>query len=144
VLTDGFFTAGEMVKAFSGAKLVLNLHGWFGRFTHGVNPRLFEAAGVGACQLVDRKDEIPDLYRVPEEIVCFESFDECHALLRHYLARDTERAAVGTRAAARTHQEHTYEARMRALLTLALGGGTSGQSGDPAIGQSGNQAVWRS
>jgi spore maturation protein CgeB len=129
VLTDGFFTPGEMVKAFSGAKLVLNLHGWFGRWSHGVNPRLFEAAGVGACQLVDRKDEIPDLYRVPEEVVCFDSFDECRALLQDYLVRDAERAAVGARAAARTLREHTYEARMQALLTLALGGGVPGQSG---------------
>lgn len=131
VLTDGFFTPGEMVKAFSGAKLVLNLHGWFGRWSHGVNPRLFEAAGVGACQLVDWKDEIPDLYRVPEEVVCFGSFDECQALLRHYLAGDAERAAVGAGAAARTHREHTYEARMRTLLTLALGGGIPGQPGTP-------------
>jgi len=131
VLTDGFFTAGEMVKAFSGARLVLNLHGWFGRWSHGVNPRLFEAAGVGACQLVDRKDEIPDLYRVPEEVVCFESFEECQALLRYYLGRNAEREAVGARAAARTHREHTYEARMRTLLALAGGGGASGQPGTP-------------
>ena len=131
ILTDGFFTPGEMVKAFSGAKVVLNLHSWFGTWPYGVNPRLFEAAGVGACQLVDRKDEIPDLYRVPEEVVCFESFEECLALLRSYLARDAEREALGARAAARTHREHTYEERMRTVLGLVGDGGAPGQSGTP-------------
>ncbi len=140
VLTDGFFTPREMVKAFAGAKVVLNLHSWFGKWPYGVNPRLFEAAGVGACQLVDRKEEIPDLYRVPEEVVCFESFEECQALLRFYLARDAEREALGARAAARTHREHTYEARMRTVLGLVGDGRASGPPGNSAIGQSGNPA----
>jgi len=144
VLTDGFFTPGEMVKAFSGAKVVLNLHTWFGKWSHGVNPRLFEAAGVGACQVVDRKDEIPDLYRVPEEVVCFESLEECQGALRYYLARDAEREAVGARAAARTHREHTYAARMRTLLAV-IRDGPAGPQGNlatpPQAGQPGNLAT---
>jgi spore maturation protein CgeB len=122
VLADGFFTPAEMVRAFAGAKVVLNLHTWFGKWSFGVNPRLFEAAGVGACQFVDRKDEIPDLYRVPEEVVCFESFEECERLLDYYLARDAERGAIGARASLRTHREHTYDARMRMLLGVVGGG----------------------
>ena len=46
-----------------------------------MNPRLFEAAGAGACQLVDAKTEIPDLYDVPREVVCFTSFEECERLV---------------------------------------------------------------
>ena len=122
VLTDGFFAPAEMVRAFAGAKVVLNLHTWFGQWPYGVNPRLFEAAGAGACQLVDAKAEIPDLYDVPGEVACFTSFETCKRLIAHYLAREEERRAVGARAAERTRREHTYDHRMRTLLAIVGGG----------------------
>jgi spore maturation protein CgeB len=122
VLTDGFFSPTEMVRAFAGAKIVLNLHSWFGQWPYGVNPRLFEAAGAGACQLVDAKTEIPDLYDVPREVVCFTSFEECGRLVGHYLASADERRAIGKRAAERTLREHTYDHRMRTLIEIAGGG----------------------
>jgi len=122
VLTDGFFTPAEMVRAFAGAKIVLNLHSWFGQWPYGVNPRLFEAAGAGACQLVDAKTEIPDLYDVPREVVCFTSFEECGRLVEQYLASEGERLAIGMRAAERTRREHTYDHRMRALIEIVGGG----------------------
>ena len=122
VLADGFFTPAEMVRAFAGAKVVLNLHTWFGQWPYGVNPRLFEAAGAGACQLVDAKAEIPDLYDVPGEVACFNSFEECERLIAHYLVHEEERRAVGARAAERTQREHTYDHRMRTLLAIVGGG----------------------
>ncbi|OGB91391.1 MAG: hypothetical protein A2Z31_04630 [candidate division NC10 bacterium RBG_16_65_8] len=122
VLTDGFFTPAEMVRAFAGAKVVLNLHAWFGQWPYGVNPRLFEAAGAGACQLVDAKAEIPDLYDVPGEVACFVSFEECERSIAHYLSCEAERGAVGARAAERTRREHTYDHRMRTLLAIVGGG----------------------
>lgn len=125
VLVNGFFTPETMVKAFSGAKVVLNLHRWFGWWPYGVNPRLFEAAGVGACQLVDHKEEIPDLYRVPDEVVCFGSLEECERLVDYYLAREAERKAIGARASARTHRDHTYDVRLKTLLHIA-GDGRAG------------------
>jgi spore maturation protein CgeB len=120
VLTDGCFTPEEMVKAFAGAKLVLNLHGWIGKWPYGVNPRLFEAAGVGACQLVDRKEEIPSLFQVPEEVVCFDSFEECARLMGALLADSDARQAIGRRARARAHREHTYEHRLTELLETTI------------------------
>jgi len=119
VLVDGFFTPTEMVKAFTGAKIVLNLLSWYGQWPYGINPRLFEAAGTGACQLVDHKEEIPDLYRVGEEILCFGSFEECEQLLDHYLTREAERKVIGARASARTLQDHTYDVRLKTLLHIA-------------------------
>jgi spore maturation protein CgeB len=122
VLTDGFFEPAEMVRAFAGAKVVLNLHTWFGQWPYGVNPRLFEAAGAGCCQVVDVKAEIPDLYEVPGEVACFHSFEECERLVAAHLASDAGRRAMGTRAAERTRREHTYDHRVRALIAIAGGG----------------------
>ena len=80
------------------------------------------AAGAGACQLVDAKTEIPDLYEVPREVVCFTSFGECEQLVAHYLACEEERRAIGVRAAERTLREHTYDHRMCTLIEVAGGG----------------------
>lgn len=52
-LTDGFFTPEQMADMFASAAVVFNLHSWYGKWDHGTNPRLFEAAGCGACQVVE-------------------------------------------------------------------------------------------
>lgn len=111
-----FFTPEQMVDAFHRARIVLNLHTWYGRWTHGTNPRLFEAAGCAAFQLCDHKDEIPDLYVPGTEAVLYHDVAELPELIAHWLPREAERRRVAEAAARRTHAEHTYVHRMRALL----------------------------
>lgn len=113
----GFFTPQEMAHAFNRAKVVFNLHTWYGRWNYGINPRLFETAGCGAFQLSDFKDEIPDLYAPDKEIVLYRDTAELPGLLRHWLPRAAERKAIGQAALTRSLAEHTYKHRMRALLT---------------------------
>lgn len=116
-LTEGFFTPTAMTAMFNSASVVLNLHTWFGKFDHGVNPRLFEASGCGAVQLVDRKREIPDLFSVENEIFLYESLEDVAFVARDILALHADtRHAVGLAAQAKAHTEHTYKNRMATLL----------------------------
>ena len=115
-LVNGFFSPEEMATMFASARVVLNLHTWFGHFDHGVNPRLFEAAGCGSYQLVDWKREIPQLFEVPAEMVCYRDVGEipehvAAALTDPALSRET-----GAAAQRRAYRDHTYRARMATLL----------------------------
>lgn len=112
----GFFTPEEMVTAFNRAKVVLNLHTWYGRWHYGVNPRLFEAGGCGAFQVCDLKEEIPDFYRPSHEIVLYKDVAELPELVGHWLARPDERKRVALGGHRRSHNDHTYQHRMRELL----------------------------
>jgi spore maturation protein CgeB len=114
---EGYFTPAEMLTWFARARIVLNLHTWYGRWSSGVNPRLFEASGANAFQLCDHKEEIPDLYVPDREIVLYSDPAEIPDLVRKWPPRAEERAAIARAAMARSQRDHTYVARMRQVLT---------------------------
>ncbi len=115
-LVNGFFSPEEMATMFASARVVLNLHTWFGDFDHGVNPRLFEAAGCGSYQLVDWKQEIPRLFNVPAEMVCYRDAGEIPERVAAALASPDAARATGAAAQRRAYRDHTYRARMATLL----------------------------
>ncbi|MBM4006251.1 MAG: glycosyltransferase [Planctomycetes bacterium] len=113
---SGFFTPEAMVGIFASSDIVLNLHTWRDRWPHGTNPRLFEAAGCGACQLVDRRTELPELFDTEREIATWETLEELEAQAERLLASPELRRSLGNAARRRALSEHTYEHRMRSLL----------------------------
>lgn len=117
-LHDGFFTPDEMACMFSSAKVVLNIHTWYGNFDHGLNPRLFEAAGCGAFQVVDWKREIPSLFDCETEMRCYRDERELIDVIRQALADEPFRKSAALAAHRRAHREHTYRNRMSSLLEL--------------------------
>lgn len=79
------------------------------------NMRLFEATGVGACLLTDRKDNLPSLFEPDEEVVTYGSLDECVDKARWLAANPERAAAIGRKARARTLRDHTYGQRAARL-----------------------------
>ena len=119
---DGFFTPENMVHMFASAKIVFNLHSWYGKWDHGTNPRLFEAAGCGSCQLVDWKQDIPELFDCETEIVTYLNEEELVAKVRELLEDDGFREILSNNAQRRAHADHTYENRMKTMLATVCGG----------------------
>lgn len=117
-LVDGFFSPESMVAMFSSAKVVLNIHTWYGKWSHGTNPRLFEAAGCGAFQAVDWKDELPELFDCERELLVYRDQDDLIEKLDAALRDDQLRAEAANRAQARAYAEHTYRNRMEHLLSV--------------------------
>lgn len=115
-LQEGFFTPDKMACIFSSAKVVLNLHTWHGRFDHGVNPRLFEAAGCASLQLVDWKREIPALFACPGELLTYRTLDEVPALVGMALRDESARQAAAEAVQRRAYAQHTYRHRMETLI----------------------------
>ena len=122
VLRDGFFSPEEMSAMFSSAAITLNIHTWHEAADHGVNPRLFEAAACGAAQLVDWKQEIPDLFDIHKDLLIYKTIEEVPSRIAEALATRANLAEMGASARRRTLDEHTYEHRMQKMLTLLAHG----------------------
>jgi spore maturation protein CgeB len=112
----------DAVKIFNATAVNLNLHSSVtarelvsgGDF---VNPRTFELAMCGAFQLVDERTLLPELF-APGELATFTDMAGLKESIRHFLAAPEERRAFAERARERALKEHTYQARMRALLSF--------------------------
>ncbi len=115
-LHNGFFTPDQMAAMFCSADVVINLHTWFETYDHGVNPRLFEAAGCGAYQLVDWKREIPELFDCETQVRCYRSLDQIPQFIQAAVDDPAARTAAARSAHERAYAEHTYRHRMEQLL----------------------------
>lgn len=113
----------ECVKIFNATKINLNLHSsvqvdelvTFGDF---VNPRTFELAACGAFQLVDKRSLLPELF-ADDELATFETLEELVQKIEYFNSNADERDAFVHKARERVITEHTYRARMRALIGFA-------------------------
>jgi len=115
-LVDGFFTPEQMAGMFASAAVIFNLHSWYGKWEHGTNPRLFEAAGCGACQVVDWKTDIPHLFDCDQEIATYRDENELIGRVRELLRSGELRDRMGEGAQRRAYADHTYLARMKSML----------------------------
>ena len=111
----------DKARAFLGAKIVLNnLH--FGEIW-GANVRMFEAAGIGAFQMVDWRPGIAQLFEDRKELVTFRGVADLKRQIDIYLPQAEERRAIGEAWKRRAHAEHTYRHRLDLLLETLSGTG---------------------
>ncbi|WP_019638563.1 CgeB family protein [Paenibacillus fonticola] len=122
---------GETAEAYSGSKIVLNLH----RSPHDVsvnnnaigltaaspNPRTFEISACGTLQLADVRDDLSSFYTPGQEIETFSSPDELYEKVTYYLTHETERREIALRALERTYRQHTYTHRLHEMLGYIFG-----------------------
>lgn len=106
----------EKVRAFRSCRIVLNTT--YPAEVYGTNVRTFEAAGAGAFQLVNARQELGNLFKLDDELVTFSDLGELSEKIRYYLPRYDERRIIAERARKRALAEHTYEHRLNKLLEL--------------------------
>jgi spore maturation protein CgeB len=111
----------DCVKIFNATEININLHSssyHSGVNPHGdfVNPRVFEIASSGAFQLVDPRSELPELFKIGEEIVTFRSIEELREMKKYYLEHPYERKQIAEAGRQRVLAEHTYRQRMMTML----------------------------
>ncbi|MEJ0087425.1 MAG: glycosyltransferase [Pseudomonadota bacterium] len=109
----------EKVHAARAATVALNTLHY--AEVDGLNCRAFELAGIGAFQIVDFKPVLAEHFRPGEEIETFRTPDELVAKIRHYVRNPDKARAIAAAGQRRAHREHTYEARLRTVLDVALG-----------------------
>lgn len=113
----------DCVRIYNATAINLNLHSSVHTdqlVSHGdfVNPRTFEIAACGAFQLVDERSLMPELF-APDELALFSSLEELQEKIAYFKQRPEERTTIAARGRERVLKEHTYAARMRALLDFA-------------------------
>jgi len=118
----------EIVKIFNASKININLHSSvyhdgidpYGDF---VNPRTFEIAACRGFQLVDYRSELPDLFKIDKEIVCFKDLSDLRQKIIYYLDHPEKRDEIALHASERILKDHTYEIRMKEMLEFILNKG---------------------
>ena len=114
------------VKIFSAADIVLNIDGYGTTLDDAgymANTRVYEAPACGAFQLVDEKRDITTLFESGRELVCYDFGKPEHLreLVAHYLAHPEERKRIAQQGRAAMLAAHTYQHRMQALISTAMG-----------------------
>jgi spore maturation protein CgeB len=116
--TGRYVAREEKALVFRSAAAVLNtLHP---SEMESLNCRLFEAAGCGGAVLSERRPELDKCFE-SDEVASFTTFDELVDQARTLLADHDGARAMGNRASARAHRDHTYSARLSELTTRVLG-----------------------
>lgn len=107
----------DMYRALARSRITLNRHINVAE-NNANNMRLFEATGVGAMLLTDRKDNLHELFEIGREVVAYSSKEEAAELVKHYLDHPEEAHLIAQAGQQRTLREHTYAQRMRELVPV--------------------------
>ncbi|HSY27615.1 MAG TPA: glycosyltransferase, partial [Burkholderiaceae bacterium] len=105
---------GEMAKAYSASRIVLNLS-----IADDVNMRIFEAAACGSLLLTNHvpANGISELFQDGQELLTFRDLNHLRCLIDAYLTDNIERERIAATGRTRALEEHTYRHRMATLLS---------------------------
>jgi len=118
-LQNRFGAHGDKVRAFCGAKIVLNTLNpseiW------GTDVRTFEACGAGAFQIVDWRPGLAQLFEIGKEVEIFTDIADLHTKIDRYLAEPEERKNIAKAGHSRALRDHTYRVRLEQLIDVVEG-----------------------
>ena len=81
-----------------------------------INQRMFDAPAAGGFVLTDFREQLAELFRVGEEVACYQEPGEIPELIRFYLKQRQVREKMTAKARQRVLAEHTYRHRVAAML----------------------------
>jgi spore maturation protein CgeB len=113
----GLAWGAEMYGVLAASRIALNRH-LSSAEGQANNMRLYEATGVGTLLLTDAADDLDSLFEPGREVATYTDAADLVEKARWYLEHELERAAVAAAGQARTLSEHTYEQRMRELVSV--------------------------
>ncbi len=107
----------NMYEALARSRITLNRHINVAQNCAN-NMRLYEATGMGAMLLTDRKDNLHELFDIGKEVLAYSSKEEAVDLVRYYLEHPFEAEEISKAGQARTLRDHTYSNRMQELVPI--------------------------
>jgi spore maturation protein CgeB len=107
----------EKAKALRAARICLNTLNF--SEVNALNCRAFEIAGCGGFQLMTFAPVVSEHFESGVELVTFDSVENLLEQIHHYLRNPQLAAEIARRGQLRAHRDHTYENRLREILTVA-------------------------
>lgn len=129
LLHEGWVEPSIAANYYNGAKIVLNSHRPYnlkqnqnriGIEGKTINNRTFDVASCEVFQLVDFKDDLPKFFIENEEIIAYRNNEELVNKTIYYMENESERKRIATNGKKRVLQEHTFEHRLKELITIVL------------------------
>jgi spore maturation protein CgeB len=110
----------DMYNLFNMSDIVLNMHiGVAGDFAG--NMRLFEVTGIGSCMLTDNKKNLGELFDIGNEIVAYNSVDDCIEKVKWLMEHEAERKKIAACGQQKTLRSHTVEERCKLIIEIISG-----------------------
>jgi hypothetical protein len=104
----------DMYALLARARIVLNTHiDMASEFAN--NLRLYEATGMGAMLVTDRKRNLADLFTPQVHVADYANSEECIEVIGHFLRHEADRARLARSGHEHTLTHHTYKARTAEL-----------------------------
>ncbi len=117
---DGIYN-DDVAKFYSTTRININIDAWYNYIPSGVSLRIFDIPACGGFLLTDFVEELPELYKLPEEMETFKTQDEFIGKIKYYLKNDKKREKIAENGCRRVIADHTYEIRMKQLLNIISG-----------------------
>jgi len=113
-----YFFGQEAVKIYNASDIVLDINEGNENKSFYVTPRVFEVPACGGFLLTDENPCLSDLYEISREIICYKDKKELKELIKYYLEHPEERRILAQKGQQRAYREHTYENRLKDILSI--------------------------
>jgi spore maturation protein CgeB len=115
---NGCVYGEELIKLNSG--IVLDINFLFSQMPEipNVTLRVFEVPAAGGFVLTNYSPQLPNLFKLDEEIICYKSAGECRDKAFYYLKNPGLRKKIAAKGRERVLREHTFENRLKTILGI--------------------------
>lgn len=110
----------DAVRIYNASRIVLDINEAYktGEEISNVTPRVFEVTSSGAFLLTNETPLIAELYEPGREIVCYRDERDLKEKIGYFLAHPAEREAIAETGRQRACRDHTYEQRLKEILSV--------------------------
>ena len=70
----------------------------------------------GGFQLTDYVPGIEDYFKIGEEILCYNDFEDALSLIKYFLKNEKDREIIKKNSVMRARKNHTYTCRMKNII----------------------------
>lgn len=100
---NGFLPDDQLPRLYASAILGVNKH----NSTGPINFRLYDLPAFGVLQICDCKDNLASVYRLNEEVVGYDSLNECVDAIGYYLSHPEEAGRIAAQGRERFKRDYS-------------------------------------
>lgn len=106
-----------MYKILAQSKIVINRHiGTSENYAN--NMRLYEATGMGAMLITDKKKNLKEIFKVGTEVIDYTNVNDLVNKISYYLKNDQKRERIAHAGQNKTLKDNNYQVRMKELVVI--------------------------